>query len=131
MVIIMRFKIMFLVGLLLTSCASETSSYKNRENEDIYIDFASVFGFKSDYYCYFHLDGCEACSYLTPKIENKAREIRKALNLALEKMREEDNLIEEEERFQMLSNLYDLFSDKEDELEEIEFTDTCQENECE
>ena len=34
---------MFLVGLLLTSCASETSSYKNRENEDIYIDFASVF----------------------------------------------------------------------------------------
>jgi hypothetical protein len=61
----------------------------------------------------------------------EAREIRKALNLALEKMREEDNLIEEEERFQMLSNLYDLFSDKEDELEEIEFTDTCQENECE
>ena len=61
----------------------------------------------------------------------EAREIRKALNLALEKMREENNLIEEEERFQMLSNLYDLFSDKEDELEEIEFTDTCQENECE
>lgn len=70
----MRFKILFLVGLLLTSCASATSSYKNRENEDIYIDFASVFDFKSDYYCYFHLDGCEACSYLTPKIEIKARE---------------------------------------------------------
>ena len=37
-------------------------------------NFASVFGFKSDYYCYFHLDGCEACSYLTSKIEIKARE---------------------------------------------------------
>ena len=46
-------------------------------------------------------------------------------------MREEEDLIEEEERFQMLSELYDFFSDKEDELEEVDFEETSRDNEIE
>ena len=61
----------------------------------------------------------------------EAREIRKALSLAINKMREEEDLIEEEERFQMLSELYDFFSDKEEELEEIDFEETSRDNEIE
>ena len=59
------------------------------------------------------------------------KEIRKALNLALDKMRTEDTIIEEEERFQMISELYDFFLDKEEELEEIESLETCIDNEIE
>ena len=49
----------------------------------------------------------------------EVKEIRKALGLALEKMRDNDEIEDNEDRFQMISELYDLFSDKEDELEEV------------
>lgn len=44
----------------------------------------------------------------------QAKEIRKALSLAMEKM----NCIEEEERFEVLSNLFDTMVSIEEEYEE-------------
>jgi hypothetical protein len=61
----------------------------------------------------------------------EVKEIRKALNLAITQMRENDEIEENENKFQMLSELYDTFSDKEDELEENDFWETCKDNEIE
>ena len=48
----------------------------------------------------------------------EVKEIRKALALSLEKMRDNDEIEDNEDRFQMISELYDFFYSKEDELEE-------------
>lgn len=48
----------------------------------------------------------------------EAKEIRKALSLAIDKMREENEIIKNEDRFYLLDNLYELFLAREEELEE-------------
>ena len=52
---------------------------------------------------------------------NESKEIRKALALALEKMRENKEIEENEDRYYLLDSLYEKFSELEDELEEEEF----------
>lgn len=52
---------------------------------------------------------------------NESKKIRKALALALEKMRENKEIEENEDRYYLLDSLYEKFSELEDELEEEEF----------
>lgn len=52
---------------------------------------------------------------------NESKEIRKALALAINKMVEDNEVEENEDRYDLLDNLYDRFSKLEDELEDEQF----------
>lgn len=52
---------------------------------------------------------------------NESKEIRKALALAINKMIENNEVEENEDRYSLLDNLYDRFSELEDKLEDEQF----------
>ena len=52
---------------------------------------------------------------------NESKEIRKALALAIDKMRENNEIEEDEDRYYLLDSLYEKFSKLEDELEDEQF----------